>query len=166
MSGCIRTKRSPRGPASGRSTSICRFSKCHCQNVENSYNWGGSTIIHISKIVVWLRETRELAAPKVGEHILYQYIFRNGLEGLNPADAAAPLTRVVLRLREDPVDRWAPSIHSGIWGNVSLRVVNLVSYNRNPPFNILRMWYIRYSDGSKQIDHESVAKWWDAVRFE
>jgi CHAT domain-containing protein len=55
-------------------------------------------------------------ALKVAQHI-YQYFFRNGLEGLNPSDAAAALNRAILHLREDPnvtVDRWAPFIHFGI----------------------------------------------------
>jgi CHAT domain-containing protein len=55
-------------------------------------------------------------APLVAEHC-YQYLFRNGLQGCDPSDAAAALNRAVLRLREDPnvtVDRWAPFIHFGI----------------------------------------------------
>jgi hypothetical protein len=55
-------------------------------------------------------------APKVSGHV-YQYLFRNGMEGLDPSDAAIALNRAVLALREDPevtIDRWAPFIHFGI----------------------------------------------------
>ena len=47
----------------------------------------------------------------------YKYFLRNGVEELDPSDAAAALNHAVLRLREDPsvtVDRWAPFIHFGI----------------------------------------------------
>jgi tetratricopeptide (TPR) repeat protein len=59
---------------------------------------------------------RDEDAPKVAEHT-YQYLFRNGLDGFDPSDAATALNRAVLHLREDPnitVDRWAPFIHFGI----------------------------------------------------
>jgi CHAT domain-containing protein len=55
-------------------------------------------------------------APKVADYT-YQYLFRNGLEGLRSSDAAMALNRAVLRLREDPavtLDRWAPFLHFGI----------------------------------------------------
>jgi hypothetical protein len=55
-------------------------------------------------------------APKVADHT-YRYLFRNGLQGLNPSEAATALNRAILHLREDPnvtVDRWAPFIHLGI----------------------------------------------------
>ncbi|KIM91726.1 hypothetical protein PILCRDRAFT_811016 [Piloderma croceum F 1598] len=55
-------------------------------------------------------------APKVADHA-YHYLFRNGVEGLDPSDAATALNRAVLRLREDPdvtLNRWAPFIHFGI----------------------------------------------------
>jgi CHAT domain-containing protein len=55
-------------------------------------------------------------APKVAYHT-YQYLFRGGLQGLDPSNAATALNHAVLRLREDPnvtVDRWAPFIHYGI----------------------------------------------------
>ena len=55
-------------------------------------------------------------APRVADHT-YRYIFRHGLQGLDPSEAAAALNRAVLRLREDTdvtVDRWAPFVHFGI----------------------------------------------------
>jgi hypothetical protein len=45
----------------------------------------------------------------------YKYLFRNGLQGLDPSEAA--LNHTVLYLREDPnvtVDRWTPFVHFGI----------------------------------------------------
>ena len=47
----------------------------------------------------------------------YEYLFRNGLQGCDPPQAATALNRAVLHLREDPkvtVDRWAPFIHFGL----------------------------------------------------
>jgi CHAT domain-containing protein len=67
-------------------------------------------------VIATMWRIRDEDAPKVAKHI-YQYLFRNGLEGLNPSDAAAALNHAILRLREDPnvtVDRWAPFIHFGI----------------------------------------------------
>jgi hypothetical protein len=58
---------------------------------------------------------RDEDAPKVARYT-YKYLFRNGIEGLNPSDAAIALHHAVLRLRDDPsvtVDRWAPFIHFG-----------------------------------------------------
>jgi CHAT domain-containing protein len=55
-------------------------------------------------------------ARKVADHT-YRYLFRNGLQRLDPSEAATALNHAVLRLREDPtvtVDRWAPFIHLGI----------------------------------------------------
>jgi hypothetical protein len=55
-------------------------------------------------------------APKVADRT-YQYLFRNGMEGLDPSDAATALNRAVLDLRDDPnvtIDTWAPFIHFGI----------------------------------------------------
>lgn len=52
----------------------------------------------------------------VSGHV-YRYLFRNGLEGCDPSEAATALNRAVLLLREDPkvtFDRWAPFIHFGI----------------------------------------------------
>jgi CHAT domain-containing protein len=59
---------------------------------------------------------RDEDAPKVAEHT-YQYLFRNGMQGLDPSDAATALNHAVQALREDPnvtIDRWAPFIHFGI----------------------------------------------------
>jgi CHAT domain-containing protein len=55
-------------------------------------------------------------APIVAGHT-YEYLFRNGLQGCSPSDAATALNYAVHRLREDPnvtVDRWASFIHFGI----------------------------------------------------
>jgi CHAT domain-containing protein len=55
-------------------------------------------------------------ALKVANHT-YQYLLRNGLQGLDPAEAATALNRAILHLQEDPsitVDQWAPFIHFGI----------------------------------------------------
>jgi hypothetical protein len=55
-------------------------------------------------------------ALKVAEYT-YQYLFRNGLQGLNPSEATTALNHAILHLREDPnitVDWWAPFIHFGI----------------------------------------------------
>jgi tetratricopeptide (TPR) repeat protein len=55
-------------------------------------------------------------APKVAYHT-YKYVFRNGVQGLDPSEAATALNHAILYLREDPdirVDQWAPFIHFGI----------------------------------------------------
>src|SRR6202044_1856371 len=54
----------------------------------------------------------EKDAPTVAEHT-YKYLFRNGLELLNPSEAATALNHAILTLRENPdvtVERWAPFI--------------------------------------------------------
>jgi CHAT domain-containing protein len=59
---------------------------------------------------------RDEDAPK-GPAYTYQYLFHNGLQGLDPSEAAAALNYALSCLREDPsvtVDRWAPFIHFGI----------------------------------------------------
>jgi hypothetical protein len=53
---------------------------------------------------------------EVAKHT-YQYLFRNGLQGLNPSEAATALNRAVLHLRKNhkiTEDQWAPFIHLGI----------------------------------------------------
>jgi CHAT domain-containing protein len=55
-------------------------------------------------------------APKVADHT-YCYLFRNGLQRLDPSEAAMALNCAILHLRDDPnvtVDRWAPFVHFGI----------------------------------------------------
>jgi hypothetical protein len=55
-------------------------------------------------------------ASKVAAYT-YQYLFRNGLQGLNPSEAAAALNYAIMHLREDPcvtMDQWASFIHFGI----------------------------------------------------
>jgi CHAT domain-containing protein len=54
--------------------------------------------------------------PTVAEHT-YKHLFRNGLQALDPSEAATALNRAILSLRENPevtVDRWAPFVHFGI----------------------------------------------------
>jgi tetratricopeptide (TPR) repeat protein len=67
-------------------------------------------------VVATLWRIRDEDAPKVADHT-YRYLFRNGLQGLDPSEAATALNRAVLRLRDNPditVDRWAPFVHFGI----------------------------------------------------
>jgi CHAT domain-containing protein len=67
-------------------------------------------------VVATMWAIRDEDAPKVADHT-YQYIFRNGVQGLDNSEAATVLNRAVLHLREDPnitVDQWAPFIHFGI----------------------------------------------------
>lgn len=55
-------------------------------------------------------------APKVADET-YKFLFRNGIQALNPSDAAMALNHAIFHLREDPsvtVDRWAPFVHYGI----------------------------------------------------
>jgi len=59
---------------------------------------------------------RDEDAPKVADHT-YRYLLCNGMQGLDPSDAATALNRAVLALREDlsvTIDRWAPFVHFGI----------------------------------------------------
>ena len=59
---------------------------------------------------------RDDDAPKVANHT-YRYLLCNGMQGLDPSDAATALNRAVLALREDlsvTIDRWAPFVHFGI----------------------------------------------------
>ncbi len=67
-------------------------------------------------VIATMWSIRDDDAPKVADHA-YRYLFRNGVQGLEPSEAAAALNLAILRLREDPdvtVDRWAPFIHFGI----------------------------------------------------
>jgi CHAT domain-containing protein len=67
-------------------------------------------------VIATMWSIRDDDAPKVADHT-YRYLFRNGLQGLDPSEAATALNLAILRLREDPdvtVDRWAPFIHFGI----------------------------------------------------
>ena len=67
-------------------------------------------------VIATMWNIRDVDAPKVAEQT-YQYLFRNGLQGLDPSEAAVALNHAVLSLREDPsvtVDHWAPFIHFGI----------------------------------------------------
>jgi CHAT domain-containing protein len=67
-------------------------------------------------VIATMWSIRDDDAPKVADHT-YQYLFRNGMRGLDPSEAATALNRAILHLREDPevtIDRWAPFIHFGI----------------------------------------------------
>ena len=75
---------------------------------------GWSSICWLFGYTMWTILDKD--APKVADQT-YRYLFRNGLQGLDPSEAATALNRVVLHLRDDPkatVDRWAPFIHFGI----------------------------------------------------
>ena len=55
-------------------------------------------------------------APKVAAQV-YKFFLHNGVEGLDPSDAALALNRAILHLRKDhsvTVDQWAPFVHFGI----------------------------------------------------
>jgi tetratricopeptide (TPR) repeat protein len=72
--------------------------------------------VGIPSIIATTWDIRDEDAPKVA-YATYQYLFRNGLQGLDPSEAATALNHAVLRLREDPdvtVDRWASFVHYGI----------------------------------------------------
>jgi hypothetical protein len=67
-------------------------------------------------VIATMWSIRDEDAPKVADYT-YQYLFRNGVEDLDPSEAAKALNHAVLCLRQDPsitVDRWAPFIHFGI----------------------------------------------------
>ncbi|KIM78471.1 hypothetical protein PILCRDRAFT_11178 [Piloderma croceum F 1598] len=67
-------------------------------------------------VIATMWSIRDDDAPEVADQT-YQHLFRNGLQGLDPSEAAAALNRAILHLREDPkvtVDQWAPFIHFGI----------------------------------------------------
>ena len=67
-------------------------------------------------VIATMWAIRDEDALKVAERT-YQYLFRNGLQRLNPSEAATALNRAVLHLRKNhkiTVDQWAPFIHLGI----------------------------------------------------
>jgi CHAT domain-containing protein len=67
-------------------------------------------------VIATMWNIRDDDAPKVAAHT-YEYLLRNGIEGVDLSDAAIALNRAILRLREDPcvtVGEWAPFIHFGI----------------------------------------------------
>jgi CHAT domain-containing protein len=67
-------------------------------------------------IIATMWNIHDKDTPVVGANT-YKYFLRNGVEELDPSDAATALNCAVLHLREDPsvtVDRWAPFIHFGI----------------------------------------------------
>jgi len=77
---------------------------------------GGLQFIGFSSVIATMWGICDKDAPIVASHT-YEYLFRNGLKGCDPSEAAAALNHAVLCLRKDPevtVDRWAPFIHFGI----------------------------------------------------
>jgi len=76
----------------------------------------GLQFVGYSSVIATMWGISDRDAPKVADHV-YRYLFRNGLQGLDPSEAATALNYAVLHLREDPtvtVERWAPFIHLGI----------------------------------------------------
>jgi hypothetical protein len=64
-------------------------------------------------VIATMWRIRNEDAPKVADHT-YRYLLRDGIEGLNPSDAATALSHVVLALGEDTevtIDRWALFVH-------------------------------------------------------
>jgi tetratricopeptide (TPR) repeat protein len=77
---------------------------------------GGLQFSGFPSVIATMWGVSDKDAPVVACHT-YEYLFRNGVEGCDPSEAATALIFAVLRLREDPnvtVDRWAPFIHFGI----------------------------------------------------
>jgi hypothetical protein len=77
---------------------------------------GGLQFAGFPSVIATMWGISDIDAPTVASHT-YEYLFRNGLQGCDPSEAATALNRAILRLREDPsvtVDRWAPFIHFGI----------------------------------------------------
>jgi CHAT domain-containing protein len=67
-------------------------------------------------VIATMWSIRDGDAPKVVHHT-YRYLCRNGMQGLDPSEAATALNRAILHLRDDPnvtVDMWAPFVHFGI----------------------------------------------------
>jgi hypothetical protein len=76
----------------------------------------GLQFVGFPSVIATMWGVCDVDAPQVAIHT-YQYLFRNGLQGLDPSEAATALNRAVLQLQGDPemtVDRWAPFIHYGI----------------------------------------------------
>jgi CHAT domain-containing protein len=64
-------------------------------------------------VIATMWNIHDEVALKVADHT-YEYLFRNGLQALDPSEAATALNHAILCLREDPsitVDLWAPFIH-------------------------------------------------------
>ena len=77
---------------------------------------GGLQFSGFLSVIATMWSIRDDDASKVADHT-YRSLFRNGLQGLDPSEAAMALNRAILQLREDPsitVDRWAPFLHFGI----------------------------------------------------
>jgi len=77
---------------------------------------GGLQFAGFPSVIATMWGISDNDAPIVASYT-YEYLFRNGLQGCDPSEAATALNRAVLRLREDPkvtADRWAQFIHFGI----------------------------------------------------
>jgi CHAT domain-containing protein len=67
-------------------------------------------------VIATMWAIRDEDAPRVAYHT-YRHLFRNGLQGFDPSEAAIALNHAIQHLREDPdvtIDQWAPFIHFGI----------------------------------------------------
>ena len=77
---------------------------------------GGLQFSGFLSVIATMWSIRDDDASKVADHT-YQNLFRNGLQGLDPSEAAMALNHAISCLRKDPsitVDRWAPFLHFGI----------------------------------------------------
>jgi CHAT domain-containing protein len=77
---------------------------------------GGLQFVGYSSVIATMWGISDRDAPKVADHI-YRYLFRNGMQGLDPSEAATALNYAIQHLQEDPtvtLERWAPFIHFGI----------------------------------------------------
>jgi hypothetical protein len=77
---------------------------------------GGLQFAGFQSVIATMWSICDEDAPKVAD-LTYQYLFRNGLEGLDHSEASTALNRAVASLRENAgmtLDRWAPFIHFGL----------------------------------------------------
>ena len=77
---------------------------------------GGLQFTGFKSVIATMWGISDKDASIVASHT-YEYLFRNGLQGCDPPQAATAFNRAVLHLRKDPkvtVDRWAPFIHFGL----------------------------------------------------
>ena len=76
----------------------------------------GLQFVGFPSVIATMWSIRDDDAPRVAEDV-YQYLFRKGLQKIDPSEAATALNHALLHLREDPsitLDQWAPFIHIGI----------------------------------------------------
>ena len=78
---------------------------------------GGLQFAGFPSVIATMWGVRDTDTAFVASEV-YQYLFRNKVQGCDPSEAAMALNQAVQRLREThsslPVDRWAPFIHFGI----------------------------------------------------